>query len=62
MKKVTRRSQGGLTGARAAVERQRNDGGEWWRRELNVGAEEGKRECKSEGRRCGLLRGALSLL
>jgi hypothetical protein len=39
------------------AERWHNDGGLQQWRELNAGAEEGKREVESEGRRCGFLRG-----
>jgi hypothetical protein len=46
-----------LTGVRAVAERWHNDGGLQQWRELNAGAEEGKREVESEGRRCGFLRG-----
>jgi hypothetical protein len=46
-----------FNGAQAVVERWCDDGREWRWHELNAGAEEGKRELKSEGRRCGFLRG-----
>jgi hypothetical protein len=46
-----------LTGAQSTVERRHDDGEERWRLELSARAEEGKRELKSEGKRCGVLQG-----
>jgi hypothetical protein len=45
-----------LTKARAVEERRRDNGKERWQRELDAGAEERKRDLKSEGRSCNLLR------
>jgi hypothetical protein len=46
-----------LNGAQATMERRRDDSKEWWQLELGVRAKEGERELKSEGERCGVLRG-----
>jgi hypothetical protein len=46
-----------LTGSPTVAKRRCNDDEERWRLELNARAKEGKRELKSEGERCGMLRG-----
>jgi hypothetical protein len=44
-----------LTGAQAVVERLRDDNEERQRLELGARVEEGERELKGEGERCGVL-------
>jgi hypothetical protein len=46
-----------LIGAKATTENRHDDSKEWRRLELGVRAEEGERELKIKGERCGVLRG-----